>query len=136
MTRVITATIAILLVTQTDSGFAQEQENTKVKALAKKIDAALVSNTYVHYSKGIDAHCLYDPIKKNAVSLTVFQNLNTNEVKLSTPSKDIVLRSPSINRFRIDKIDYYAICKNDKVIVANTKTGQTGLIVLTKPKKK
>lgn len=105
---------------------ADSEDIAKTAQVAAKLEAAKECNVYVHFSKGRDAHCLYDPLKKNAVPLTVFQRRSTGDVTLN----DAVLEEGLVKHWEINGSDFYAIYKNRRVVIVNIDSGQTGLIPL------
>ncbi len=122
---IVLALGVLLLTLPSRAGDSKEySEFAKVEA---KIEAAKECNVYVHFRKGGEAQCLFDPAKKKAVPLTVFENRSTGEVTLG----GAVLKEGGVVQWKVKGADFYAIHKNRRVVIVNLDTGQTGVISLS-----
>lgn len=90
-----------------------------------KIAAAKECNTYVHFRKGEDAHCLFDPVVKNAI-LTAFHNSKTGVVRLGETN----LIDGDIKELNFGGSAFCVIYKKQRLVFVNIDTGQTGVVPL------
>jgi len=90
-----------------------------------KIAAAKECNTYVHFRKGKDAHCLFDPVVKKAI-LTAFHNPKTGIVRLGETN----LVDGDIKELSFGGSAFCVIYKKQRVVFVNIDTGQTGVVPL------